>query len=465
MRKLIVVLFLFLLSIICLILIFNTVTTLSIQTNIKVATDLPIYQNSNIRLSQALQIPTTPDSSKHTHFNKFHKWITKSYPTLFKNPNVEWQRLNKFSLLAKWVGRSPELNPIVFVAMQHTDEPDLETIPEWSYNPFLGKIENGYIHGQGCSSGKAVMIALLEVLTKFVEQNILPNRTIYLAFPHDNQVGESAIINSLKKIDIKPEFILKTGGLIVNKNDLFNIPKKVALIGIGQQSVVQSTVEIKNKNSNNIIKKEIHHLVSALPPLDTDHPVITQFLSFIIPELNFSQRLVLSNKWLLNNLIQKRLQKNPFTQNLFGNNIATNLINYDTSKSTITSIQFSSPKSLNELEKWLKTHLQHPQIQLLGQTQTLQKTRIAPIQNHAYRIISNTCKEIFPNLITAPTLVKESYSTNWQTKFNSDIYYFHPLIFDQICWKKHLRKVDDKISIKNYKQMLQFYHKLLLNNI
>ena len=143
MRKLLIVVLLFSLSVIGLILLFNTVIQRSVQSNIEPVNDLPKFLHSEERLSQALRFPTTNDSLSTFHFKQFHSWIKKNYPDIFNNPNVIWQTFNEFSLVGKWMGRNSELSPIIIVASQETEEPDLETIHEWSFNPFMGKIDGG----------------------------------------------------------------------------------------------------------------------------------------------------------------------------------------------------------------------------------------------------------------------------------------------------------------------------------
>jgi len=465
MRKLLVVLIVFLISIIGLVLLFNTFTNSSKQANIKPASDLPIYSNASERLAEALRIPTTEDSLSALHFTKFHQWLQQSYPVIFENPNVEWQTFEQHSLVAKWIGRTPELAPIVLVAAQQIKEPLLETIPKWSFNPFMGKIDKGYIHGQGTLDGKTTMVAMIEVLQALVKKNVLPNRTIYFAFPHDAKQGELAIIQALKQADINPEFVLRTGGLI-SQDMLWDISAPTALIGIGHKSAMQATLETKKQESVEIVEQELQNLNTALPFIDMEETALEQFLSYISPELGFGQRLVFSNQWLLNNVQQKRLKNNKLTQKLFGTNITASIGLPDSNNTTLTTLTFSSPSLKKDLGQWIKSHLQHPQIQLLGQPQILHNnTKFAPINNHAYRSIGNSCKEVFPDVITVPILVHEKSSTNWQTNINTDIYYFHPVMHNQDSWNKAEQNIDDKISVKNYEQMIQFYYQLLINNI
>lgn len=464
MRKLLLVLLIFILSIVSLVLLFNTFTNTSKQDQIQTAKGLPTYPEASKRLANVLRIPTISDSSALANFEHFQATLKQYYPTLFNNPNVEWQRFEGLSLVAKWVGRTSELAPIVLVAEQYTEEPNLETIPEWSFNPFMGKIEKGFIYGQGTQGGKTALMAMLEVFDNLVSQNTLPNRTIYFAFPHNSEQGEQAIINALKQAKIQPDFILKTGGLI-SQNMLWEIKMPTALIGIGSPSVSKVTLESKDI-SKEVLQQQIQQLRAALPFVNVAENSVQHFINHLGPEMNFSQRLVFSNQWLLSNIQQKWLQKNSLSKAAFGHTIYTQNTAIDSSNTRITELLFVAPQIQANLEQWLKNHLQHPQIRLLKQPQIQYNNQtLAPVDNRTYRFISNTCKEVFPNIITAPILVQPPSKINWQANIDADIYYFHPVVYTSETWEKHEKKVDANISVKNYQQMIQFYYQLINNSI
>jgi carboxypeptidase PM20D1 len=452
------------LSIVSLVLLFNTFINTSKQDQIQTVKGLPNYPEASERLAKVLRIPMTSDSSSLKNFNRFHATLKQYYPTLFDNPNVEWQRFEGLSLVAKWVGRTSELAPIVLVAEQYTEEPSLETIPEWSFNPFMGKVEQGLIYGQGTQDGKTALMAMLEVFNSLVSKNILPNRTIYFAFPHNSEQGEQAIINALKQAKIQPDFILKTGGLI-SQNMLWEIAMPTALIGIGSPSMSKVTLESKDV-SNEVLQQQIQQFRTVLPFVNVSKSSVQHFINHLSPEMNFSQRLVFSNQWLLSNVQQKWLQKNAFSKATFGHNIYTQKTDTDSSNTRITELLFVAPQIQNNLEQWLKNHLKHPQIRLLKQPQVQYTNQIlAPVDNRTYRFISNTCKEVFPNIITAPILVQPPSKINWQANIDTDIYYFHPVVYTSETWEQHQKKIDAKISVKNYQQMIQFYYQLINNSI
>lgn len=464
MRKLLLVLLIFILSIVSLVLLFNTFTNTSKQDQIQTAKGLPNYPEASKRLAKVLRIPMTNDSSSFKNFNRFQAILKEYYPILFNNPNVEWQRFEGLSLVAKWVGRTSELAPIVLVAEQYTQEPNLETIPEWSFNPFMGKVEQGFIYGQGTQDGKTALMAMLEVFNALVSQNILPNRTIYFAFPHNSEQGEQAIIKALKQAKIQPDFILKTGGLI-SQDMLWKIASPTALIGIGSPSTSKVTLESKGI-SKEVLQQQIQQLQAALPFVKVAENSVQHFINHLSPEMNFSQRLVFSNQWLLSSVQQKWLQKNAFSKATFGSTIYTQKTDTDSSNTHMTELLFVAPQMQNNLDQWLKNKLQHPQIKLLKQPQVQYTNQIlAPVDNRTYRFISNTCKEVFPNIITAPILVVPPSKINWQANIDADIYYFHPVVYTSETWDQHQKKIDAKISVKNYQQMIQFYYQLINNSI
>jgi carboxypeptidase PM20D1 len=452
------------LSIVSLVLLFNTFTNTSKQDQIQTAKGLPDYPEANERLANIIRIPTTSDSSSLNNFNRFQTTLKEYYPTLFNNPNVEWQRFEGLSLVAKWVGRTSELAPIVLVAEQYTEEPNLKTIPEWSFNPFMGKIEQGVIYGQGTQGGKAALMAMLEVFNTMVSEEILPNRTIYFAFPHDSEQGEQAIINALKQAKIQPDFILKTGGLI-SQDMLWKLTMPTALIGIGSPSISKVTLESKDI-STEVLQQKIQQLRTVLPFVDVNTNSVQHFISHLSPEMAFSERLVFSNQWLLSNVQQKWLQKNALSKAAFGHNIYIQKMLTDSSNTCITELLFVAPQIQTNLEQWLKNHLQHPQIRLLKQPKIQYTNQIlAPVNNRTYRFISNTCKEVFSDVITAPILVHPPSKVNWQANIETDIYYFHPVVYTSETWEQHEKKVDAKISVKNYQQMIQFYYQIINNSI
>lgn len=457
MRKLLVVLILFIGIIIGMIVVFNTTSIRPKQLKITPVDNLPSYPTVAKRLAESIRFQTVEDSTSDIAFQAFHHWLEQNYPTLFNNPNIEWQRFQKYSLVAKWIGRSVNSTPIILVSNQYVEAPDLAKVPEWKYNPFLGKKDDTYIYGRGTLGNKMTMLAQLESLNNLVKQNILPERTIYFVFPQ-NVSGEQLIANALRQAKIHPEFILKSASYM-GQDFITSINAPVAFIGTGLPNQSKATITLQTTNASAELESIIENLQQTLPPFDLTTAPLKTFIDYLSPELDFTQQLIFSNSWLLESFQIDYLNKNPFIKTTFGQSITASISPSDTSNIATATINIKGLSS-KKLESWIKNQAPNLTIESI---QASQPSLIAPIQNRGYRILDKTIKEVFPNILTMPSLTTNTTTIQWLD--GTPIYYFNPFMHTTTSWESAQRGIDDKISINNYERVVQFYHQLLMNNI
>src|SRR5688572_29733299 len=153
-------------------------------------------------LSQAIQIQTIsyqdPSQFRAEEFLKLHDFLEKTFPKT--HSALKKEVVNNYSLLYTWKGKNESLKPILLMA--HMDVVPVEpgTEGSWSYKPFEGRVADGYIWGRGALDVKSAVLALLEAVEAQLEKGFEPQRTIYLAFGHDEEVsrhGGAAQIASL----------------------------------------------------------------------------------------------------------------------------------------------------------------------------------------------------------------------------------------------------------------------------
>lgn len=130
-------------------------------------------------------------------------------------------------------GKIPSLNPYLLAA--HFDVvPVVEE--EWNHAPFGEINSDGFIYGRGTMDDKGSMIGILEAVDVYLKKNGQPQRTLYLAFGHDEELtgleGANIIARHLGNITL--EYVLDEGTLIVD--DLFpELGKPVALVSIADK--------------------------------------------------------------------------------------------------------------------------------------------------------------------------------------------------------------------------------------
>jgi carboxypeptidase PM20D1 len=80
---------------------------------------------------------------------------------------------------------------------------------KWTYPSFSGIIKNDTIWGRGAVDDKASAIAIMEAVEKLLKTNHVPERTIYLAFGHDEEIagkrGAAIFSKWFKENNIKPD--------------------------------------------------------------------------------------------------------------------------------------------------------------------------------------------------------------------------------------------------------------------
>ncbi|HLP19744.1 MAG TPA: M20/M25/M40 family metallo-hydrolase, partial [Chitinophagales bacterium] len=199
-------------------------------------------------LSDAIKINTVSfdDTAivNQAGFDSFFTFLKTEYAGVFGA--VEDTIINQRSLLLKWKGKNETTSPVILYA--HLDVVPIEesTKEKWTHNPFAGDVADGFIWGRGALDDKGSVIAIFEALKKLQARGFAPERTVYLAFGSDEEIGglkgAAAIAAHLKAQNVHLEFYMDEGGM-VSEGLVPNIKRPVALIGTAEKGYI--TLELK----------------------------------------------------------------------------------------------------------------------------------------------------------------------------------------------------------------------------
>jgi carboxypeptidase PM20D1 len=141
-------------------------------------------------LSKSIEFETISNqnaSSKDLkEFLDFIDWIKISYKLVAKNTSLE---MFNQTLLFRWEGKDSNLQPILLTGHYDVVPVIPGTENKWQEPPFSGKIDSGYIWGRGALDDKSGVIGILEAVTYLMEEGFQPERTVYLSFGHDEEIG------------------------------------------------------------------------------------------------------------------------------------------------------------------------------------------------------------------------------------------------------------------------------------
>ncbi|EFJ52829.1 hypothetical protein VOLCADRAFT_86190 [Volvox carteri f. nagariensis] len=232
------------------------------------------------RFSKLLQFRTVSSPTVQHHvlepgeFRRLHEWVAGAYPEVWKAMKVEEVGSGNLSFLLTWEGdggsssssssgRGDSQSSLPVLFLSHLDVVPVanETLANWTYGPFSGAVEGGFVWGRGALDDKVGVSALLEAATLLLRGGWRPQRTVYFAFGHDEEVGgelgAARIADLLAERGVMVDMVYDEGGSIASDGFRPYSSRPLALIGTAEKGF--ATV-------NALISVAGGH--SSLPPLD-----------------------------------------------------------------------------------------------------------------------------------------------------------------------------------------------------
>ena len=439
-------------------------------------------------LSEALQFKTIsfPDSSKidGKEFLALHNYFEKIFTNL--HTSLEKKVIGLYSLVYKWEGKDVDLKPMLLMA--HIDvvpaPQDMET--PWKHPPFSGTISEGYIWGRGTLDDKSSVLGILEAVEVLTAEGFQPERTIYLAFGHDEEVGGSngaaKIANYFQSQKIEFEYILDEGGLVVD-GMLPGLSAPTALIGIAEKGYLSIVLTAESPGGHSsappkhtavgILSSAIHNLEKN--PLPGELKGATEIMfEYIGPEMSFLPRVLFSNLWLTRDILEYQLSKSAFTNamlrtttaaTMFEGSLAENVLP-ETAKATI-NFRIIPGDSITGIIEHVRNTLNDPLVKItplsMGISGGIEASPISDVNSSNFTMLQYTIRQIFPHALAAPWLLIGSTDSKYFTKMCDNIYRFVPTqTTNEDMGGYH--GSNERISIGSYIQTIRFYIQLIRNS-
>lgn len=461
---------------------YNTITFSSKQIVVEPVAPINIDDAAVERLASAIRIPTISyeDHIDTAAFRLLDTFIVNSYPLV--DSMLEKEQVNTFSYIWKWPGQNARLAPILL--MGHMDVVDVENEGQgWSVPPFSGTIQDGYLWGRGTLDDKLAICGLLEAVEMLLSVDYTPQRTVYLAFGHDEEVGgdngAKAMADIFKRRDIEFEFVLDEGSLIVEEA-LPGCDPPVALIGLSEKGyvTVDLTAQVTSGGHSsmpgrasaiNLLSEAIVQLRDQPSPAKIDGPVKAMF-EHIGPEMDFFNKVIFANLNWTEGLVINQMSASPTTNALLRSTIAPTIIDGGFKDNVIPSqakAQVNCRILPGETVEDVLNHIKSVvdgriEVSLGPNSQATEPPPISDLGSFGYAILQTTVREVFADAIVAPSLVVGTTDARHYTEVSDHIYRFLPVKVTrpQIGG---IHGQNEKIKTEEYKNTIRFYRQLLLN--
>jgi carboxypeptidase PM20D1 len=181
-------------------------------------------------------------------FEAFVALLEELYPLVHQH--LERERITDFGLLFQWKGERSEADPVVLMA--HYDVVPVDESDDWTFPPFDGRIESGFVYGRGALDDKGPLLVLLEAVENLLAAGFTPARDVLLSFGgNEESFGEAAltIAETLRKRGVTPWLVLDEGGAVVDA-PLPGVRGLAAMIGVGEKGIATLRIEARGEGGH-----------------------------------------------------------------------------------------------------------------------------------------------------------------------------------------------------------------------
>ncbi|MCS6974140.1 MAG: M20 family peptidase [Cyclobacteriaceae bacterium] len=406
-------------------------------------------------------------------FIGFRKFLENTYP---KTHQVLSREIVKgYSLLYKWEGKNPELKPVVLMAHQDVVPIEEATRTMWTVDPFGGVVKDNFIWGRGTTDDKVNLIAIMEAVEKLVAENYQPDRTVYLAFGHDEEIGGKgavAIARLLKERNIAADFVLDEGGQIT-ESKIPGLDRPVALLGTAEKGYISLKLSVSVPGGHSSMPEKetaIDILVAALNRLRSRpfEAGLTEpmkgFMESTGPYMPFVQRMAFANPWLFKKLILAEYAKTNTGDAMIRTTMVPTIIESGIKDNVVPTVATAvvnfrllpGHSSLLVMEE-VRKKINDDRVSVAPLNKNISEpSPVSPVNGFGYRKIASTIRKSYPRVITSPFLVIGATDSRHFKDVSSNIIKFSPVI-DPIGF----HGIDERISLQSYRTALWFYEQLL----
>lgn len=436
-------------------------------------------------LSSAIQIATIShqkiNRSQDRPFSSLIELISNQYPLV--EQNLEKTVINQKSLLFKWPGKNIALKPITFLAHMDVVPVEDNTLDQWQYPPFSGAVEEGFIWGRGTLDDKSAVFGALEAIEQLITLEFVPNRTIYLALGHDEEIGgdrgAAQIAAYMEQQNISSLFTLDEGMVILNEK-LSPAGKTTAIIGIAEKGYATLKLTARAESGHSSMPAQssaIGILARAITALEQNQlpsklaGTAEKTFDFLGPEMGLLEKVLFANRWLFDKAIISALQEKTSTAAMIHSTTAVTIIdggfkeNVIPSKvSAVVNFRILPGQSSLDIKNHVTEVVDDPSISVdfITASPVNEPSAISSTDSPAFLTIGKTAQQIFPGAIFAPGLVLGGTDSIHYQNVADNNYRFAPYVLGPDDLSR-IHGLNERIGIEDYRRMIQFYAQLIIN--
>jgi len=355
-------------------------------------------------------------------FDQLEAYLREAYPRVFATLSLE--KVSGYTLLLRWQGSDASLDPALF--MSHTDVvPVSDAAAEsWTKPPYGGVIEDGLVWGRGAIDVKTGVILWLEAVEALLAEGVAPQRTVYLSFGHDEEIGgkngAKQVAELFKARGVKLAFLFDEGGFIFEGYPL--VPDRiVASVVTAEKAYYTIKLRARGVSGHSSMPPEhtaIGKLARAITRVE-DNPMPTR-LSLPVREMleaaaphvpSFSRRFAFNNLWLMSGMVKSGFEEDAVTRAMVRTTFAATLISGGVKENVIPelaeatiNVRILPGDTPESVIAHLTRVIDDPEVEIDGTTWG-DAPDPASVSGQAFPIAKAAVTEVLPDVVVVPGLI------------------------------------------------------------
>lgn len=432
-------------------------------------------------LSQAIQLPTvsfeTPKDGNNEVFDRFIDWVKQTYPEV--NQVMTLEQFNH-SLLYKWQGTDPTLQPILLTGHYDVVPVIPGTEDQWLYPPFGGEIHDGVIWGRGALDDKSAVIAMLEAATWLIQQEFSPLRTVYFSFGHDEErggaMGAAAITDHLAKQKVQLAWSLDEGSFLFDKM-LPGVKRLMAAINVAEKGSVTLAIVAKGVGGHSSMppqKTAVGVLADAITKLE-NQPVpggleglSLDMFDVISRDMPFVARMMFANRWLFGNILEAQLAKQTFTNAMLRTTTAPTMLSASIKANVlpieataIVNFRVHPRDTVQGVVDYVTTLVGNENVSVsVSGRGGRGASAVSDKDSAGFRLIGQAVQEVYGDLLIVPGLMIAASDSVHYSQIADNSFRFNPMVVTSSDLTG-FHGTNEKISVANLVQGTRTYVQVL----
>jgi carboxypeptidase PM20D1 len=432
-------------------------------------------------LSEAIRFKTIshqdPDQVDEAAFAGFIDWVKTTYPELHEATTLEQL---EYTLLYRWEGSNPDLQPILITGHYDVVPVIPGTEDDWREPPFAGHITDGAIWGRGALDDKSGVIAILEAATWLIRSGFTPERTIWLSFGHDEEVGGArgagAVRQFLEENDVRLAWSLDEGSFLF-EDMLPGVEPLMATINVAEKGSVTLDIVAKAEGGHSSMpprQTAVGVLAAAVTALER-HPMpggleglSRDMFDLISRHMPFTARMLFANQWLFGSILERQMSSLPLTNAMLRTTAAPTMLSGSIKSNVlpveaIATVNFRiHPRdSVEDVIEHVRRVVESDRVEVrVAEGAGNPASQVSDADSEGFSVIRRAIREVYGDVIVAPGLMVAATDTRHYARVADNAFRFNPMkVSSEDLTGFH--GIDEKIDVANLAQGTRTYVQIM----